>query len=303
MSSEAKKEGSVPDYIQYHQTMIDIGDLDPYFPAMNSYADFYQLDFNDRIKLCFWFSLTYSAPTAMYIHMCDCISKIDDNWWQENKYKLTFGPDRMRVKSNDMFIPAVQAWKEKVKKYSDLRYIFVKSVDPHASYNFACDELSTIPYMGPFALGLMLEGVRFLTGLPLEQKYINWKESQSSRRGLFYVMNVAVPETSTSDYLARVLFKELYEHMSKVCPKQYLDIAKIESTLCIYKNYLRGHRWLGYYIERERQELFKMRENYKEYEETIWNWYLHFRRNQYSHKYLKESLYTLWTIVTHNKRR
>jgi hypothetical protein len=91
--------------------------------------------------------------------------------------------------------------------------------------------------------------------------------------------------------------------MVSTCPQNYLDIAKVESTLCIYKNYLRGHRWLGYYIERERQELFKMRENYKVNEGSLWYGYLSFRRHYYDHKYLKESVYNDWTITTHNKRR
>jgi hypothetical protein len=267
---------SMIEYITFHKQMIDAHDLDPYFPFLKAYSDLMQLSTGERIALAFLFAMTYSAPTACYLQSLTGEMSFDSDFWQLNKYKLVFGPDRMRVKSNDMFLPAWADWQGHI----DYNRIFT-------GYNFACKLLQKhIQYMGPFAAGLMVETVMYLCPeFELKKETINWAEAKSSRTGLYYVFDIPYPEAIRVNLGAK-LFMDLYKEMVRLqTPDEYMSLANLESTLCIYKNFKRGHRWVGYYIERQRQELVKMEQNYPEWE---WGWAWDFREEYFDKQYLRE---------------
>lgn len=276
--------GSVEDYLQFHREMISAGDLDPYYPLLKRYADDKGHSDVERIRLALFFAMTYSAPSAIVLSdMTDRGVVFNDEWWNEHKFKMVFGPDRMRVKSNDMFLPAMSDWR-RLEATTNLVDLFTQTNLPEINYSRACTMMENgIQYMGPFAAGLMVEAVRYLTGIPLEKRAINWKESKSSRTGLFYAFDIPSPDSSTSVSLAQALFDDLVQAAIRL--DMHLDLFQIESTLCIYKNYLRGHRYVGYYLERQRQEIVKSEAAYPEVDLSwIWGW----RRKTFKREYLRE---------------
>ena len=272
---------SMIEYITFHKQMIDARDLDPYFPFLKAYSDLMQLSTGERINLAFLFAMTYSAPSACYLHSLMGEMPFDLDFWVSSKYKLVFGPDRMRVKSNDMFLPAWRDWYKFGAMYT-YYHVF-------KGYNCACKILQkNIKYMGPFAAGLMVETVMCLCPeFGLRKETINWAEAKSSGTGLFYVFDIAeIVDVKSLTIVAPKLFMDLYKEMVRLqTTDEYMSLFNLESTLCIYKNYKRGHRWVGYYIERQRQELVKMEQKYPEWN---WGWAWDFREEYFAKQYLRE---------------
>tara|TARA_R100001460_G_scaffold29165_1_gene58103 strand:- start:848 stop:1180 length:333 start_codon:yes stop_codon:yes gene_type:complete len=67
---------------------------------------------------------------------------------------------------------------------------------------------------------------------------------------------------------------------------EHKNIWNIETTLCAYKKYKKGKRYIGYYIERQRKEIEKMQTNVNN--GVDWSVLWDFRKETYNKKWLKE---------------
>jgi len=64
------------------------------------------------------------------------------------------------------------------------------------------------------------------------------------------------------------------------------NLFSIETTLCAYKKAKLGKRYIGYYIDRNREEIEKMSKNVPQ--GVDWSVLWEFRKTNYDKKYLKE---------------
>ena len=67
---------------------------------------------------------------------------------------------------------------------------------------------------------------------------------------------------------------------------QHKNIWNVETTLCAYKKYKKGKRYIGFYIDRQRKEIEKMQHNVKE--GVDWSPLWDFRQETYDKKWLNE---------------
>ena len=65
------------------------------------------------------------------------------------------------------------------------------------------------------------------------------------------------------------------------------NVWNIETTLCAYKKYCYGKRYIGYYIERQREELVKMEKAVTEGVE--WDVLWQYREETFDKEWLKEA--------------
>ena len=67
---------------------------------------------------------------------------------------------------------------------------------------------------------------------------------------------------------------------------QHTNIWNIETTLCAFKKFKKGKRYVGYYIDRQRKEIEKMQDLVSD--GVNWNVLLDFRNETYDKQWLKE---------------
>jgi len=80
-------------------------------------------------------------------------------------------------------------------------------------------------------------------------------------------------------------FKEVKKQISKL-KIEHKNIWNIETTLCAYKKFKKGKRYIGYYIDRQRKEIEKMQHNVSD--GVDWSVLWQFRNETYNKKWLKE---------------
>jgi hypothetical protein len=140
---------------------------------------------------------------------------------------------------------------------------------------------------------IYLEMVNVLTGYDLEPTYLDLKNAESCRNGLVYHLGRYELDTHGKDkkltqkqidYL-QYQFKKLKEEI-QTFNIDHKNIWNVETTLCAFKKYKKGKRFIGYYIDRQRKEINKMQESVKE--GVDWSPLWDFRRETYETKWLKE---------------
>ena len=67
---------------------------------------------------------------------------------------------------------------------------------------------------------------------------------------------------------------------------QHKNIWNVETTLCAYKKYKLGKRYIGYYIERQKKEILKIQDLVKT--GVDWSVLWDFRNENYEKKWLTE---------------
>lgn len=147
--------------------------------------------------------------------------------------------------------------------------------------------------MGRFGLFLYLESVYVLTGFPMSPNGLDLKNAESSRNGLCFalgrddlVTHKIKKPLSKKEY--KYLYKEFWDLFKDIEEKRPNDttVWSVETTLCAYKKYKYGKRYIGYYIERQRKEIEKI-ENLVT-EGVDWSVLWQYRKEYFDWKWLKE---------------
>jgi hypothetical protein len=135
--------------------------------------------------------------------------------------------------------------------------------------------------------------VNVLTDYPLEPTYLDLKNAESCRNGLVYHLGHYELDTHGNNkklkpkhynYL-QYKFTELQRQIEKL-DIQHTNIWNIETTLCAYKKYNKGKRYVGYYIERQKKEIQKLQNNVQD--GVDWSVLWQFRDETYDKKWLTE---------------
>lgn len=273
-------------YKEYHDRSMEAKDVDPSIICLQYLADRYELNIEQRYWISFLYGCTYSATTTFYIYneFPDYI-KADlgrmSDWWDNNKHKLVFQTDRLRIKSNNQFIQAVRSYRS-LCGTSQRRYF--KCSNWTQMYN----KIEAIKYFGRFSLFNYLDVLNSITDITHKPTYLNMLEAESCRNGLAFSINR--PDLVTHGTKRRLQKEDLV--MLHEVFKGYLrnyngNVFQIETTLCAYKKYRIGEkRYIGYYIDRIAKEIEKMSENVRQgvYWDVLWQ----FRYETFEQKYLVE---------------
>ena len=287
------------DYITYHILSSRAKDIDPSNDCLRYVANRFELNIEQRYWLAFLFGTCYSATMVYYVYNeFPDYENVDtarlQRWWEANKHKTLFQTDRLRVKTQDKFVETFVSYKNLIGNRTQNDYFqSLKQPTKQMTYDNCYENLSQIKNFGRFTMFIYLEMVYVLTGYDFEPTYLDLKNAESCRNGLVYHLGRYELDTHGNDkklqpkhiaYL-QYKFKELKNEI-KGMNIEHTNIWNIETTLCAYKKFKKGKRYVGYYIERQKKEIEKMQSSVTE--GVDWSVLWQFREETYNKKWLTE---------------
>lgn len=281
-------------YADYHRRSLEIGDVDPSYSMMRYLCDRFELNIEQRYWLAFLYSTCYCGPTVFYMYNeFPDFENVDvgrlRRWWDANKKRLLFQTDRRWIKQNNQFVEMFESYKKNLCGLSQARFfeqltpgILNDKLRTKAAYEAAYLAASNIRHMGRFSLFLYLEAVHVVTGFDMRPPSMNILEAEACRRGLEWAYRV--------DYLTEITPKKAQKAFDLLVAKMCVDprntVWNIETTLCAYGKYHKGTRYIGYYLDRQAEEIRKMEQSVPE--GVDWRVLWQYREETYDRQHLSE---------------
>ena len=288
-------------YDEYHHRSLEIGDIDPSYEMLRYLCNRYELSMEQRYWLAYLYATCYSGPTVFYIYNeFPDFENVDvgrlQRWWDANKGKCLFQTDRRWVKSNNDFVPMFLSYREWIKQAPTMtqeqRWKLLDTGDPFVTYDVAFESAGEIKNMGRFSLFLFLEAVHVVTGFKMKPKSMVMKDADSCRNGLAEALGHSEMNTHGTDRklsaceqeFLQEQFDELVARMARKDKRN--NVWNIETTLCAYKKFKLGKRHVGFYLDRQADEIAKMRKVVPQ--GVDWNVLWQYRSETYNLDHLKE---------------
>lgn len=286
-------------YYKYHTKSSLIRDIDPANDTLKYVCNRFELNIEQRYWLAFLYACCYSPTTTYYIYNeFPDYENVDINrlnrWWVRNKHNLIFQTDRLRVKTSDNFVNAFASYRLLLngKRQSDY-FSSLMIGNQTENYHNVWKATSNIFTFGRFTLFIYMEMLHVLTGLPMMPHTLILRDADSCRNGVALACNLKELNThGTKKQLTASQHKLLQERFEQIRAHieglniPHKNIWNIETTLCAYKKFRLGKRYIGFYIERAGRELEKM--NRTILTGVDWTPLWQFREETYDHKYLFE---------------
>lgn len=292
----------IDEFIEYHGAMQDAGDIDPSYPMLRYVCNRFELNSEQRYWLAFLFATCYCAPTVYYIYNeFPDYETVDvdrlQRWWDANREKLLFQTDRRWVRSRNQFVDIFKSYRALIEGLTQhQKFLSLKTPHLQATYRNCYQEFSQVYQFGRFALFLYLEAVHVVTEYPMEPDTLDLKEAESSRNGVAYALGydqwITGKETGKTKLNAITLSKlqagfwDIVQAVRKARPGHRADIWNVETTLCAYKKYKRGDRYVGYYIDRQGKEIQQLQGKIKD--GVDWSVLWDFREETFDSRFLRE---------------
>lgn len=264
-------------YELYHQVSMEAGDVDPSYSMLRYLCERFELNIEQRYWLAFLYATCYCGPTVFYIYNeFPDFENVDEGrlerWWAGNKSKLYFQTDRRWIRSRNQFCDIFRSYRAKVGKRTQAEmFASWETENEFLNYDRSWKQMESIYQFGRFALFLYLEAVHVVTDYPMRPRGMDLSTAESCRNGLAYALGMEQrlnthdgargplkPEESS--FLQRE-FNKLVVRMEAADARN--NVWNIETTLCAYKKYRMGKRHVGYYLDRQADEIEKMQEAVK----------------------------------------
>lgn len=286
------------EYLTFHRASSLANDIDPQNDCLTYIADRYELNIEQRYWLAFLFGTCYCAPTVFYIYNeFPDYQNVDINrlerWWEANRHRLIFQTDRARVRSNNEFVNCFRSYKSIVGKIQADYFHSFTTENEVENYINAYTRLEQIHYFGRFTMFIYLELVSVLTDSKMIPHTLSLPEAESCRNGLALAMGrkdlfthfTDKPITDKNYAEMEAALREIQRRVDGMAIR-HKNLFNIETTLCAFKKVKLGKRYVGFYIERMRQEIETMKKNVPV--GVDWSVLYDFRKATYQPKYLKE---------------
>lgn len=269
-------------------------------PLMRKFFDIRLYDKDHQV----WWVLLYSACYCMG-SACVLAEDLDfrsvnktdlDKYWENNKPRLIFQSDRRYIKNMNQFTEIVWEFLNRSKRHP-WKYLsqFIRD-NPEDTYESLYKEVSSWKYYGRFGTVLFLYNLNKLVGVPLDSRDYDWKNGSTTTAALFNAdyrddqadafekKPVLHPEDKVwLDKQLRGLTKALKKHY----PEKTWTLMGVTSDLCSYRKLFKQTRYLGYYVDRQQEELATLQANYPEYE-SMWKGFWRWRKQFIPQEYLGE---------------
>lgn len=200
-------------------------------------------------------------------------------WWTSHKHQTIFQTDRLRIKTSDKFVETYESYKKIIGDRSQSEYFeTLLGYDEVENYKTAYVDLSGIRNVGRFTLFIYLEMISVLTNFTCWPDKIEWKYADNCRKGLCY--HLGIEDSNNYPWLDKQLDSILVDVKSRC---DHDNIFNVETTLCAYKKFRHGKRYIGYYIDRQFKEIETMKNNVTT--GVAWRVMDEFRKETYKHLY------------------
>jgi hypothetical protein len=289
-------------YADYHRLSRQSGDCDPAYEMLRYVCDRFELNTEQRYWLAFLYATCYCGATVYYAYNeFPDWENVDfgrlERWWAANKGSLFFQTDRRWIKSRDQWCDVVRSYTRHVAPHGTQEAAFARfrTRDERLAYKLLFEDMGRIYQMGRYGLFLYLEAVHVVTGFPMEPDTMDMRESsaESSRNGLAYA--IGEPDLSVHGTGRRLNPQQVrylqarFDTMVKEfrAQDQTDGVWSLETTLCAYKKYRIGKRYVGYYLDRQASEISKMEEDIRH--GVDWSVLWDYRRETYEPRWLEEA--------------
>lgn len=285
-------------YDEYHRESLRVGDIDPSYEMLRYICKRFELNVEQRYWLAFLYATCYCGPTVYYIYNeFPDYENVDigrlERWWSANRSKLLFQTDRQWVRSRNQFCEMFLSYKKWLGGLTQQQKFYsLKTSNPYETYGEVWKEASKVYQMGRFALFLWLEAIHVVTEFPMKPKFMDLKEAESCRNGVAFaigredlMLHGKEGKLSPQEmFFLQQKYEQIVQRLIK--EDQRNDVWNTETTLCAYKKYMLGKRYIGFYLNRQCEEIEKMQANVTS--GVDWSVLWDYRRETYAHNYLRE---------------
>lgn len=279
-------------YADYHRLSIDAKDVDPSYPMLLYVCDRFELNTEQRYWLAFLYAATYCAPAVFYIYNeFPDFENVDlgrlERWWTANRERLVFQTDRRWVRSRNQFCDMVRSYQKFCGGLKQRQaFELYKTGNEFATYNAVDHAMKGVFQMGRFSRFLWTEAVHVVTGFPMRPQSMDLlgSDNDSCRGGMAYQMGF--PEFGqTKGPIPRPVTQKIQAEFDRLAKEWHREnhqntVWAMETTLCAYRKYRVGKRFIGYYVHRQGREIAQMQANVPE--GVDWSVLWDFRRETYA---------------------
>lgn len=260
----------LPAYLAYHRESARIGDIDPSQAMLRYIANRYEINDEQRYWLAFLYSLTYNGASAFYLyHEWPDFENVDigrmNRWWvARGRQETACQTDRRWVRSANMFVPAVESYQQWLGGKTQAEHFAALAYEqtPEARYNRVYRSATALHSYGQFALFLYLEALDTVTPLNLVPTDLDLSKAWSCRNGLVYAYGLdhhlterelPTPESAKAD--VATAWADVRHRISGS------NVWNLETTLCAFRKFKDGKRYIGSYLDRQATEIQKMEQH------------------------------------------
>lgn len=287
------------DYETYHEQSMEAGDVDPSYSMLRYVCDRFELNVEQRYWLAWLYATCYCGATVFYVYNeFPDFNMVDEGrlerWWKENRGKLVFQTDRRWVRSRNQFADMFRSYRETIGPITqEQAFNQLKTGSRTLNYSNCWKTFGKMYQFGRFAMFLYLEAVHVVTGYPMEPRSMRIADADSCRNGL--AIAIGRHDLNTHETKARLSrkdntflqsrFDELVQSMKRRDSRN--TVWNIETTLCAYKKHSYGKRHVGYYIDRQLDEIEAMER--KVTTGVDWQVLRDYRAETFDNRFLRET--------------
>lgn len=269
-------------------------------PLIRDYFKKQNLSKDDQV----WWVLLYSSCYCMGT-ACILQQELDykslkksqaERFWSENKPRLIFQSDRRYIKNMNQFVEILGEFIHRSKRHPwEYLQQFLRST-PSETYDALYKEVSSWRYYGRFGTILFLYNLNKLMRIPMDSRDYDWKSGKTTTAAVFNAIyeddkadafeSTAFLTTADTEFLNAFLSK-LINRLSTKYPDKTWTVMGVTSDLCSYRKLFKQTRYLGYYVDRQQEELIWLQDRWPEYQE-LWSDFWDGRKCYINSQYLGE---------------
>lgn len=269
-------------------------------PIMRCYFKRHQMNKDDQVWWVLLYSACYCMGTATVLFESlnyKTLTKKDlQKFWKDNKHRLIFQSDRRYIKNMDQFNTIVEEFihRSHRKPWKYMRQFITD--DPCKTYENLYEEVSSWRYYGRFGTILFLYNLNKLLGVELDYDTYDWKSGKTTTAALFNAVyqderanefeKKATLSNTELNFLNQFLHK-IIDKLKTKYPEKNWTLMGVTSDLCSYRKLFKQTRYLGYYVDRQQEELIWLQEFWPELE-SMWSWFWKARKNLLPKEFLGE---------------
>ena len=269
-------------------------------PLMKAYFRKQHLSQDDQVWWILLYSACYCMGTACILqHELDyrTLTKSQaKRFWTENKQRLIFQSDRRYIKNMNQFVDIVGEFirRSKRRPWQYLQQFVMET--PEKTYDAMYKEVSSWRYYGRFGTILFLYNINKLMGIQMDSKEYDWKNGKTTTAAIFNSIyeddranefeNTNAISADDKKFLNKFLGK-LITRLSTKYPDKTWTVMGVTSDLCSYRKLFKQTRYLGYYVDRQQEELLWLQDRWPKYQ-PIWENFWADRKKYIDRQYLGE---------------
>ena len=261
----------IDEYLTYHRVSKQIGDIDPAHGMLRYLCDRFELNIEQRYWLAFLYALTYCGPSVFFVYNefpdFETLNKGRmERWWTSyGREQIICQTDRRWCRSNNQFVDAIESYRKWVGKSTQQQHFLGltgKAITASERYGRVYENAKSLYTFGQFTLFLYLEALDTITDLHLAPSTLDLDKAWSCRYGLYYAYGMDEAITDTQAPIPTFLQADTIRCWNDLLLRidDGSNVWNIETTLCAYRKFYRGKRYLGYYLDRQALEIAKMQD-------------------------------------------